>query len=561
MLPAAGTAEREGGANLATETAAKQQTNPWLILVVLCLGFFMIMLDTTIVNIAVPAMLNGLHASLDQILWVLNGFLLAYAVLLITAGRLGDLWGPRPLFMVGLAIFTLASAACGAAQNADQMIAARVAQGVGGALLTPQTLTIITFIFPPERRGAAMGVWGSVVGLATVAGPTVGGFLVKYVDWRWIFYVNLPIGAVALIGTFLLVPDLRPGHRHRLDLVGVLLASIGLFLIVFGLVEGQRYDWGGFWGPLTIPEVLVAGTVVLIGFVLWELVPAEPLLPLSLFRNRNYSLMNWIQSNISFGMLGFFLPMVIVLQSVLGMDALKAGLTLAPLSVAAMFTAPFAGRMADRFGGKYILMVGLSLFALGMGVMISVISASATQVSFLLPTIIAGAGLGLCLAPLVAEAMREIRPQQAGAASGMLNTTRQVGGLIGTAVVGAVLQNRLATTLHDQAVDRATSLPAAVQGPFVDAFSHVARSGFQVAPGQNGGAQLPAGTPPQLVATLQQAAHDVFVNGFIGAVRPTLVVPIVVLAVGALSCLVVQGRKREVEQPAGTQEAASAMQD
>ncbi|HEX7158527.1 MAG TPA: cyclic nucleotide-binding domain-containing protein, partial [Edaphobacter sp.] len=305
------------------------------------------------------------------------------------------------------------------------------------------------------------------------------------------------------------------------------------------LVEGQRYDWGTFWGPLTIPEVLIAGLVVLVGFVVWEQVPEEPLIPLSLFRDRNYSVMVGIQGLTAFGMLGFFLPVVILLQSVLGMDAFTAGLTLAPMSIAAMFAAPLAGRMADRFGGKYIVVAGLCLYATGLGLTISAVSLDATQATFVVPTIVCGLGLGLTLAPLVAEAMRRISPAQTGAASGLLNTMRQLGGLIGTAVTGAVLQNRLAASLPDEARAVASSLrvPDEIKARFVDAFSGVSRGGFQVAAGQLGVSGLPAGMPASLASVLRRAAHEVFVQSFITSARPTLVVPLAVVAFGAFCCL------------------------
>src|SRR5712691_11042708 len=249
---------------------AQARTNPWLVLVVLTTGFFMILLDTTIVNVAIPAMSAGLNTTLDQILWVLNSYILVYAVLLITAGRLGDLYGQRTLFAIGLAIFTVASALCGFAQDANQLIVARILQGVGGALLTPQTLAILTSLFPPERRGAAFGIWAGVAGLATLAGPTIGGAIVTYVDWRWIFFVNVPIGIAALVATFAIIPDIRPGRRHGWDLMGVFLATAGLFAVVFGLIEGQRFNWGeiGSYG-ITIPEVIVGGVVLLVLFVIW----------------------------------------------------------------------------------------------------------------------------------------------------------------------------------------------------------------------------------------------------------------------------------------------------
>src|ERR1700726_3778042 len=259
----------------------EKRTNPWVVLVVLVTGFCILMLDTTIVNVAIPAMSAGLKISLDGILWVLNAYILVYAVLLITAGRLGDLYGQRNLFAVGLAIFTFASALCGIAQDANQLIAARVLQGVGGALLVPQTLAILTSLFPPERRGAAFGVWAGVAGLATLAGPTGGGAIVTYFDWRWIFFVNVPIGIAALIATFIIIPDLRPGRSHGWDVVGIILATAGLFAVVFGLIEGQRFNWGEINSyVITIPEVIGAGVVLIVVFIIWERFQAEPLVPL-----------------------------------------------------------------------------------------------------------------------------------------------------------------------------------------------------------------------------------------------------------------------------------------
>jgi EmrB/QacA subfamily drug resistance transporter len=519
--------------------------NPWLVLLFLSLGFFMILLDTTIVNIAIPSIISALHSSLDQILWVLNAYLLVYAVLLITCGRLGDLIGQRRLFIVGLALFTTASALCGLAQDGNQLIAARVLQGVGGAILTPQTLSIITMIFPPERRGAAFGLWGAVAGVAAVTGPTLGGFLVSYVDWRWIFYVNVPVGIIALFGAIFIVPDLRPGRRHQLDLVGVLLASAGLFCVVFGLVEGQRYDWGAFWGALTIPELIAAGVLIFVGFIVYERFQREPLLPLSLFSNLNFSIAIWVSAVVAFGMLGFFLPITIFLQSVLGFSALKAGLTFIPMSLLSMVVAPVAGRLSDRFGGKYILMLGLTCFAAGMGLVVYLISLQATQSTFWGPAALAGVGMGMTFAPLTTVAMRDIRPQMAGAASGVLNTVRQLGGSIGSAVIGAVLQNRLASELHDQAVAYSSQIPPSFRSQFVNGFSSAASSGFKVGVGQTGGGvQLPPGIPAAQLHALEALFKTVFSQAYTNSVRPTLAVSIVVLAVGAISCLFIEGKAK-----------------
>jgi EmrB/QacA subfamily drug resistance transporter len=536
-------------------------SNPWLVLVVLCTGFFMILLDTTIVNVAIPAMSAGLNTTLDQILWVLNAYILVYAVLLITAGRLGDLYGQRNLFAIGLAIFTIASALCGLSQNAAELIAARILQGVGGAVLTPQTLAILTSLFPPERRGAAFGIWGGVAGLATIAGPTLGGAIVTYIDWRWIFFVNVPIGILAIVATFAIIPDLRPGRAHGWDIPGVILATAGLFAIVFGLIEGQRYNWGEIASyGVTIPELIVGGVLLLIVFIVWERFQSEPLVPLSLFSDRNFAVANWIAAAIAFGMMSLFLPVVIYLQSVRGFSAFTAGLTLAPMSLTSMVFAPFAGRFADRFGGKYILMTGISVFTIGFGSVIFVAGPDSTWITFLVPAIVAGAGMGMTFAPMTTVAMRNITPRMAGAASGVLNTTRQLGQAIGSAVVGAILQNQLATTLHNQAVSHASALPAAFRDQFVAAFSTVAANGFEIGTGQNG-AKLPPGLPPAVAHQLTVLAHEVFVSGFIDAMKSTLTVPITVLAFTALTTVLIKRTRRTAQQserPASDEIAAAA---
>ena len=538
---------------------ARANTNPWLVLVVLTTGFFMILLDTTIVNVAIPAMSAGLNTTLDQILWILNAYVLVYAVLLITAGRLGDLYGQRNLFAMGLLVFTAASALCGISQNAGELIAARVLQAVGGALLTPQTLAILTTIFPPERRGAAFGIWGGVGGLATLAGPTVGGAIITYIGWRWIFFINVPIGIAALVATFLIIPDLRPGRSHGWDIVGNVLATAGLFAICFGLIEGQRYSWGQIESyGITIPEVIIGGVALLVVFLIWERFQTEPLLRLSLFSDRNFAIGNWIAAAISFGMLSMFLPITIYLQSVRGFSALVAGLTLAPMSVTSMLTAPFAGRFADRFGGKYILTVGISLFTIGFGTIALVAGPDSTWINFLIPAVIAGAGMGMTFAPMTTVAMRNIEPRVAGSASAILNTIRQLGAVIGSAVIGALLQSQLASTLHDQAVSHASALPPSFRAQFIAAFTNISSRGFEIGPGQTG-AKLPPGIPAQVVAQVNAIAHDVFVTGYIDAMKHTLVLPIAFLAFTALTTLLIRRRPRQVaQQPKQAEEVRAA---
>ncbi len=521
----------------------KFRGNPWAVLLVVSLGFFMTLLDLTIVNIAIPDMITRLHASLDDILWVINAYALVLAVLLITAGRLGDLFGQRKMFVIGIVVFTLASAACGLAPNAAALIAFRAVQGLGAAILVPQTLAILTMVFPPERRGAAFGVWGAVAGGATIAGPTLGGLLVTAFDWRYIFFVNLPIGVIVIALAGVLIPDLRTGRRHRLDLAGVLLASVALLAICYGLVEGQRYNWSTITSFVSIPLVLAVGVVLLAVFLLVQRAKQadEPLIPFSLFRSRNFSLMNWVSGTVTIGMMGIFLPFTIYLQSVLGFSALKAGLAMAPASVISMFIAPVAGRLSDRIGGKFILMTGLSCFALGMGWIALTAQPNSAWYHFLPGLIVAGFGMGCTFAPMTTIAMRDVQYQMAGAASGVLNTTRQVGAVIGTAAVGALLQNRLAGSLTDQARTRTTNLPPSARDHLIAGFSATAHNGIGIGAGQGGSSvSLPAGVPVQLAREIEHIAQAIFTNGFVDAMRSTMLLPIMVLVVGAASCVLIK---------------------
>jgi EmrB/QacA subfamily drug resistance transporter len=534
--------------------------NPWLVLLVVSLGFFMTLLDLTIVNIAIPNMITKLHASLDDVLWVINAYALVLAVLVITAGRLGDLIGPRTMFFAGVALFTAASAACGLSPSPGYLIAFRAIQGLGAAMLMPQTLTIITNTFPPERRGAAFGVWGAVAGVATIAGPTLGGLLVTAFDWRYIFFVNVPIGAIVLVLTLLVIPDLRLGRRHRIDVLGVLLASAALLAICYGLVEGQKYNWSTITSFISIPLVLGVGVALLLVFLLYQKLTqnSEPLVPFAVFRDRNFSVMNAVSGVLAVGMMGIFLPFTIYLQSVLGFSALKAGLTMAPASLISIIVAPAAGRLTDKIGGKYILMAGLILFGVGMGWLALIAHPTSSWQSFLAPLLVAGLGMGCTFAPLVTTAMRNIKPQMAGAASGVLNTVRQVGLVIGTATVGALLQNRLVSAMTEQAHAQSAALPARVRNGFVGEIQNSASNGIQVGAGQNGGITRQSGLPASLATEVARIGHDVFTFGYVSAMRSTMILPVVLLGVGAALCLALTGQKRTAPATAGQPAAADS---
>lgn len=518
------------------------ERNPWPALLVLCLGSFAILLDATIVNVAIPTMVDSIRASLDQVLWVLNVYLLAFAALLITAARLGDVFGPRTIFVAGLAVFTASSAACGLAPDPNALIAARLFQGVGAALLAPQALAIIMATFPARRRGAAMGVFSGMTGLAAISGPTVGGVLVSYADWRWIFYINVPIGVAAITLTFLLVPRIRTGRRQRFDLVGVLLASAGLLGILYGLIEGQRYQWGAIGWGITIPEVIGAGVVGLAGFVLWERVRPEALLPRSLFRSRSFSVWSMLSAAPWFALAGFTLAFTINNQTVLGMSAVQAGLTVLPMTMVMVATAPFSGRLTDQLGGKYLVVGGLLVYAAGMVATAAVDSVHATSFTFVLPLAVTGLGMGCIFAPLTTEALREMPSELAGAASGVLNTNRQLGSALGSAVAGAVLQNRLSAAMHDQAVAASAQLPPALRGRFVEGVANAVSGGLQVGRGQSGGVHVPPGLPAPLAQQLQVLVHDVSSHGYVDAMLPTVAAAAAIPALGAIACLVLVRR-------------------
>ena len=539
---------------------ATRAVNPMAVLLVLTLGTFTTLLDLTIVNVAIPSILDGLHASLDQILWVLNAYSLAYAVLLITSGRLGDIVGPRNLFVAGLAIFTAASLLSGLAQDPTQLILARATQGFGAAILAPQGMAILLSILPAERRGIAFAAFGILAGLAVVAGPTVGGVITTHFGWRWIFFVNLPIGALTIALAMLIIPDVRPGRRHRLDLAGVALATIGLLGVVYGLIEGQRYDWGTVGGFVTIPMIIAAGVAVLLVFFVYQArrQGSEPLLPFTVFGDRNFTIGAGVLSAMGFAILGLYLPLTIYLQSVLGLSAQDAGLTIAIQPVTTMFVSGFAGFLSQKISGKYLLIPGLLLLALGSAWIAVTAQADSSRWAFTPGLIVSGLGMGFIWTPLFSVATRDLRPELAGVASGVVNTIQELGGVIASAAVGALLQNRLAMALHNQAVHYSAQLPPAYRDQFVSGFGQAAKSGFEVGGGQTGGSvHLPADVPAAAVNTIQQLAHDVFSHSFVSAMRPSMALPIAIVVLAAIGCLGLRSRRlqsepavEEAEEPA-----------
>ena len=514
----------------------------------------MTLLDVTIVNVAIPQLVDSLGASVDEALWVINAYVLVLGVGLITAGRLGDIYGPRNVFLAGTALFTLASIACGLSDTPEALIAARAVQGVGAALLTPQPLAIVLPLFPPERRGSAFAINGVVAGVAAVAGPTLGGLIVTHWDWRGIFFVNVPVGILSIALTLWIVPDLRPGRIHRLDISGVLVATVALTAITFALIEGQRYDWD--W---RIWALLAGGAILLVVFVWMQRRKQddEPLIPFALFRDRNYSVILAVAAAVHVGMAGLFLPFTIYLQSVLGLTALQAGLVYVPFSLTSMFMSPVSGRLTDRIGGKYILMTGLTLFAIGMLLLVVIAGVDTSRWTFVPGMILGGLGTACIFVPMITMAMGRVPPPLAGAASGLLNTTRQLGGAIGGALVGAVLQNRLAIALRDEASARAAEVPAQARAGFVHGFDSAASGGLEVGAGQTG-ARPPAGLPEEIAQRVATVAHEVFDYAFVSAMRWSLVVPAAIMLAAAVGCFALRQPPRTRPEPAPQPEAVAA---
>ncbi|MFI1768397.1 DHA2 family efflux MFS transporter permease subunit [Streptomyces sp. NPDC020800] len=531
-------------------TARAWRGNPWAVLTVVSVGYFMPLLDLTIVNIAIPDLVSDLGMSLDQILWVVNGYTLALAALLVTAGRVGDLRGPRLAFAAGTALFTVASVACALAQDPAQLIAFRTVQGIGAAVLIPQTLTILAHTFPPERRGTAFGVWGAVAGLAAIAGPTLGGLLVTAFGWRWIFLINLPIGIVVLFGTFAVIEEMRETRPRRLDPLGVLLCTLAFTALCYGLVEGQRYDWGTIRSFVSIPLVLAAG-VVLLALFLWtqaRVQDRDPLIPFALFKDREYALMNIVGGAVNVGMLGFLLLFNLYLQAALGMSALRAGLTLAPAALVSMLLAPLTGRLTDRVDGRWILFGGLLLFAAGMAWMAAVATTESAWYTFLPPLVVAGVGMGGTFAPMPAIAMHGVPPALNSSASGVFNSNRQFGSVLGTAAVGALLQSRLATAIGERATERARSLPAGYRAPFTAALRRAADSAVE-AGGDGSHLAAPPGIPRAAAAQLREAGRYAMAHGLVDAVRQTVVLPVAMTALAAVCCLAVRSAARREQNP------------
>ncbi len=402
-------------------------------LVIVSVGLFMVVLDNLVVNVALPSIHRDLGASIQALEWTVNAYVLSYAVFLLTGAALGDRFGRKRMFMIGIGLFTLSSAAAAAAPSIGLLIAARATQGLGAAIATPLTLTLLAEAFPPERRGLALGFWSGISGIAVALGPLVGGAVTQAGSWHWIFWINVPIGLVLVPLAWRQLRESFGSIRH-LDLPGLALASTGLFGIVYGLVRSQSIGWGN----AEVITTLVVGAILVVAFVMYELRTAEPMLPMRFFANRSFTVTNVVSLAMYFGMFGSIFFLSQFMQNVLGNTPLQAGVKLLAWTGASMVVAPLAGVFSERFGSRPFMVAGLGLQAIALAWLALETSLTMSYSSMVIPFILAGSGMSLVFAPAANAVVSSVRTLEVGQASGATNAIRELGGVLGIAVLATV---------------------------------------------------------------------------------------------------------------------------
>ncbi|MBA3561765.1 MAG: MFS transporter [Actinobacteria bacterium] len=411
-----------------------EETRKWFTLGAVSFGLFMIMLDNTVVNVALPSIQRDLGTDLSSLQWIVTGYALTFAALMLIGGKVADAYGRRLIFVVGIAVFTSASLWCGLADSGDELITARVLQGAGAALMNPATLSIIAATFPPHQRGTAIGIWAGVSALALAIGPLVGGLLTEHLDWSWIFFVNIPVGILAIAASFLFIDESRDETHVRLDLPGLATSAVGLFTLTYALIEANTYGWTS---PRILGAFAVAGVSIL-AFILLERYQRAPMLPLELFRSRTYAGANMVMLLVALAMFGVFFFLSLYMQNVLDYSAVQTGAAFLPMTILIILIAPVAGKTSDRFGSRGLMTAGMILIA----VQLLYFSRLGVEASFwnLLPAfLVGGVGMALTMTPSAAAATRSVSVDKAGVGAAVLNASRQVGGSLGIALIGAIM--------------------------------------------------------------------------------------------------------------------------
>jgi EmrB/QacA subfamily drug resistance transporter len=409
-----------------------QSRNGWTLAIV-SVALFMVVLDNLVVSVALPTIHRDLGASIQSLEWTVNAYVLSYAALLLTGAALGDRFGRRRMFLAGLTLFTAASAAAALAPTTGTLVAARAIQGIGAAIVTPLTLTLLAEAFPAERRGMAIGVWSGVSGIAVALGPLVGGAVVQSLSWHWIFWINVPIGLALLIPATRMLSESHGPYGH-LDLRGLVLGSGGAFTLVFGLIRAQTLGWGAG----SVVALLAAGLALLGAFVAVERRTAEPMLPMAFFARRSFAVTNVVSLTMYFGMFGSIFFLSQFMQNVLGNTPLQAGLKLLVWTGATMLVAPFAGVFSERIGSRPFMAVGLALQGGALAWLAATASIHMHYAQMIAPFVMAGAGMALVFAPSANAVLSSVRDDQAGQASGANNAIRELGGVLGVAVLASV---------------------------------------------------------------------------------------------------------------------------
>ena len=405
-------------------------------LAIVSIGLFMVVLDNLVVSVALPSIHRDLGASIQSLEWTVNAYVLSYAVLLLTGAALGDRFGRKRMFMVGITLFTASSAAAALAPSTGLLIAARAIQGIGAAISTPLTLTLLADAFPPARRGIAIGVWSGVSGVAVALGPLVGGAVVQAASWHWIFWINVPLGLVLVPLAGARLVESRGPNAH-LDLSGLGLGSIGLFGLVFGLVRSQSLGWTN----LGVLISLAVGAVLLVAFIAHERRVENPMLPMGFFADRGFAVTNVVSLAMYFGMFGSIFFLSQFLQNVLHNSPFQAGVKLLVWTGATMIVSPLAGFFSERYGSRLFMATGLGLQAIALGWMASLAAVDTSYVSLIGPFILAGSGMALVFAPAANAVLSSVRTEQAGQASGATNAIRELGGVLGVSVLATVFTN------------------------------------------------------------------------------------------------------------------------
>jgi len=418
------------------------ETRKWWTLAAVSFGLFMIMLDNTVVNVALQSIRDDLGISVSELEWVVNAYALTFGVLLLSGGKLADLLGRRRIFIAGLVIFTGASLWCGLADGAASLIAARSVQGVGAALMNPATLSIITATFPARQRGTAIGIWAGVSALALAIGPLVGGVLTERVSWSWIFFVNVPVGVVAVVAARAFIDESRDTSRERrLDLPGLVTSGVGLFALTYALIETNT----NAWGSARVVALFAIAAVALTAFVALERRQRLPMLDLSLFRNASFSAANTVMGLVGVAMFGVFFFNSLYLQSVLGYSAIQTGATFLPMTLLIMVGAPVAGRFSDRIGPRWLITGGMTLLA-GSLLLFGTLDQHSSFWHILPGLVVGGLGLAITMAPTTATAMSSVPVDKAGVGSAVINSTRQVGGSLGIAIMGTLVATQVSAS-------------------------------------------------------------------------------------------------------------------